>query len=151
MNFSRKTITNLLATHLDAEAAQGYERAIFDMCCRIDNAKTPTLTTYKEMAYQKVGEILDANDKNERLKRYRDVKKDVRGWKSSAYSEPQRAYQQLLSRSVQKPEAVKDTVKCKNKQCDSFDFYKWSQQTRSGDEGMTHFRQCRTCGKRDRE
>lgn len=58
-------------------------------------------------------------------------------------------YHETLRIANTKPEAVKGLHICKFCKCD--EFYIWSAQTRSGDEGTTNYKQCKGCGKRGRE
>ncbi|HMP28088.1 MAG TPA: late expression factor LEF-5 [Saprospiraceae bacterium] len=79
-----------------------------------------------------------------------DLKEHKVSWESSFFVKLKERYEKALDKSVQRPTAVQGVYKCKNKGCSSDLFYTWTMQTRSGDEGMTHFRECAKCGKRGR-
>ena len=61
----------------------------------------------------------------------------------------------LVLRVKIKPECRKGLYKCKNKKngkvCGCDEFYCWQQQTRSADEPMTLFAQCKDCGRKIKE
>lgn len=70
------------------------------------------------------------------------------------YTDEKNRYFDTLEFNDAKPEAVKGLHICKGspgKPCGCDEFYIWSSQTRSGDEGTTNYRQCKACGKRSRE
>jgi len=67
----------------------------------------------------------------------------------SVYTDEKNRYHDTLEFNDAKPEAVKGLHVCKKCKCD--EFYIWSSQTRSGDEGTTNYRQCKGCGTRNRE
>lgn len=72
----------------------------------------------------------------------------------SVYTDEKNRYFDTLEFNDSKPEAVKGLHICKGspgKPCGCDEFYIWSSQTRSGDEGTTNYRQCKACGKRSRE
>lgn len=69
------------------------------------------------------------------------------------YIDEKNKYLDTLEFNDTKPEAVKGLKPCKGKPgypCGCDEFYIWSAQTRSADEGTTNFEQCKECGKRRR-
>lgn len=71
----------------------------------------------------------------------------------SVYTDEKNKYLDTLEFNDAKPEAVKGLKPCKGspgKPCGCDEFYIWSAQTRSADEGTTNFEKCKECGKRRR-
>lgn len=67
------------------------------------------------------------------------------------YSSEKEQYLETLRINNTKPEAVKGLKPCKGSPgypCGCDEFYIWSAQTRSADEGTTNFEKCKKCGKR---
>jgi DNA-directed RNA polymerase subunit M/transcription elongation factor TFIIS len=143
----RETVLNILIRKMDNNQAVEYEKGLYEL-------SAGDMTEYKTLAYEKLGQLIDCN-LEARKAVLEDIKEGLVGWDSSFYTKQKSTYERNMDRSVQKPSATKGLYKCKNitpdgKQCVSDEFYTWSQQTRSGDEGMTHFRECAKCGKRGR-
>ena len=135
---------------LNKPSAENYEKAIYAFCERQSKGKV-TVDGYRRLAYDKLGQLIEANNREEREQILKDIRNNVEGWDACVYSKQLEAYTMSMDRSVMKPKAVKGLHKCKEKNCGSDEFYIWSAQTRSSDEGMTHFRQCAKCGKRGKE
>lgn len=137
---------------LGEKSAVKYETAIYNMCVRICKDEGEKIEDiYPQIAYDKLGQILMAKTSLDRSKILNDLKNAVEDWDSCIYEHQKFEYSRLMDRSVQKPQAVKGAYTCKYKGCGSDEFYVWSVQLKSGDEGMSQFRQCAICGKRRKE
>lgn len=149
----RESCQKALAEKLGEKSAVKYETAIYNMCVRIAKRDGDGITVehvYPEVAFDKVGQLMVATAV-ERTKILNDLKNTVEDWDSCVYFEQQTEYNKCMNRAVEKPTAVKGVYKCNNKGCKSDDFYMWSVQTKSGDEGMTQYRRCAICGKQKKE
>ncbi len=169
---ARRIITLKLKEYFDFDQAVAYEKAIFLMAQNASGvdptirSESVNLDAYNRIAYEKVGEFAIEPDKVKRaintVEMWDDSGESV--WSSPAYEEHETRYYSALDRSQQKPKAVKGVHKCRARVqgsgarpgglpiiCGSDEFYMWSAQTRSSDEGMTHFRQCAKCGARGKE
>lgn len=149
----RKCVKEILKKkHVKAETIEIFENAVYDMCvkiCKIIGAKVKE--EYSSLAYEKIGEFLERPKNVTEDEILQDIKKCVQGYDSVAFKQEKFDYNRFMDRSVQKPTPVKGAYFCKEKECKSDLFYIWSLQTRGGDEGMTHYRQCATCGKRGKQ
>jgi DNA-directed RNA polymerase subunit M/transcription elongation factor TFIIS len=151
MKALRESIIEVLVDGgLNKPSAENYEKAMYDASGRIDGG-TPTKDTYSKFAYDKVGQLRGAKDRTEREKILSDIRKDVEGWDACVYEDQRKAHRSAMDVSVLKPKAVKGLYKCKNPDCKSDEFYTWSLQVNSSDEGMRHFRACAKCGQRGKE
>ena len=152
MKALRSTIVSTLVDSggLNKPSAENYEKAIYAMCVRLEK-DPPTRETYSRIAYDKVGQIVSAKDRPAREKIIADMRNDVEGWDACVYDTQRATYNALMDRSVLKPKAIKGLYKCKDKECQSDEFYVWQEQRRSGDEAMSTLRQCAVCGKRGKE
>lgn len=145
----RKRSTTVLSSK---KIAEKYETAIYNMAVRVAKRDGQKITeVYPVIAYDKLGQIVVAKTSLERHKILNDLKNAVEDWDSCVYNSPRSEYNRMMDRSIQKPKAVKGVYVCKQKNCGSDEFYVWSQQTRSSDEGMSQMRQCAHCGKRRKE
>jgi len=152
MDHKRRSVVRALMKVVGPKSAENYEKAIYDMCSRVaEKDEVECDAVYASLSYEKVGQFVASRSREEREAVFADIRGDVCGWKSAIYKPQYENKMRLLKRSREKPKAVKGDRKCKAKGCDSDEFYVWSQQTRSGDEGMTHYFQCAKCGKRGRE
>lgn len=142
--------TLISAGRLNEPSAKNYEKAVFEMTSRLDGG-TPSKETYARVAYDKVGQLVNAKDREEREKILADMKRDVDGWDACVYENQLSMYNASMDRSVLKPRAVKGLYKCREKDCGSEEFYVWQEQRRSSDEGATVMRQCFRCGRRGKE
>lgn len=140
----------LVGSGLNDASAANYEKAIYNMCTRLDEGKA-TSETYKKMAYDKIGQLVSAQNREEREKILADIRSDKTGWEASVYSQQEENYKASMDRSTLKPKAIKGMYKCKVRSCQSDLFYVWQEQRRSGDESMSVIRQCSRCGKRGQE
>lgn len=143
----RKEIYLLLRKQLsiDEQTAKTYECYIYKLAKGNDD----TLLFYTNIAFEKLGELVMSKEDPDKFQMVVNSIRENKGfWESAAFDGAREKYEKMLDKSVQKPKAVQGVYKCKNKGCSSDLFYTWSMQTRSGDEGMTHFRECAKCGKR---
>ena len=149
----RQAVKSSLSKKIDdASAVDTYENAIYDMCVRLAKQRGVKVGgMYTTAAFEKVGHLLEAKNDTARDLVLKDIEKGVEGRDSVVFDEQKYTYDRFMDRAVLKPTAVKGVHVCKDKQCGSDEFYIWSSQDRSGDEGMTHRRQCARCGKRGKE
>ena len=150
MDKVRAKVVGCLQTKLKPSSAKKYEASIYNMCCRLNGGKA-SLTTYQRMAYDKVGQLIQAKDTESRNAILDDIENDVEGWGSSAYEPQFTRYEKAMNSSIEKPKPVKLPYKCKVKECDSYMFYIWSAQVRGCDESSSNYRQCFKCGKISKE
>jgi DNA-directed RNA polymerase subunit M/transcription elongation factor TFIIS len=145
---ARDAIRKSLSWYLYDEDVERLENCLYDICKKSN-------LSYDEIAYEKVGQISTNPDSIEQV--ITDVKNIAIGYDSCVYEEYYNDYMRKLDKSQQKPTPTKGVYVCKNKHaitgkiCGSDEFYVWSKQTRSADEGMTIMRECAKCGKRGRE
>lgn len=126
---------------LDHPAAVKYENEIHDIHMQLDSTKV----AYNRFAYDAIG-LMKLNPSQKTLDELHE-KGDI--FESELFNEARQARTLFLCRLNFKPVASKGVYFCKN--CGSDEFYLWTQQTRSMDEGSTQFRQCKKCGKRGKE
>lgn len=160
MKNARSTIVNALIKHFPREKAMTYEKAIFNVATGSYDPEVHEeddfVELYTSVAYERVAQLINAPTETDRLVIVVDMQADdgslgaVR-WDSCVYDEHRERYEASLNRSQQRPKPVKGVHLCKDPKCRSDVFYIWSLQTRGGDEGMTHYRQCAKCGKRGKE
>ena len=120
-----------------------FEKSLFELSLE-------SKVDYAQLAYDMIG-LLHTDSTIAK----KDLDEKRIGFDSSFFEDAKAQHLKQLSRINEKPKAVKGVYKCSAKLkdgsvCGSDSFFMWSQQTRSGDEGMTHFRQCEKCGKRNK-
>lgn len=164
MKAIRATVVSTLQDTVGPTKAKKYEGVIFALANRLwpvleDESLLDTL--YKKIAYEKLGQLLEAKTDEDRTTIIADVEEDdgsvyedpdnIINWNDAAYENHRLRYVSEMDRTQQRPKAVKGMYTCKMKGCNSDEFYVWQQVTRSADEGSTNFRQCARCGKRGKE
>ena len=147
----RKSSLRVLKQKLGEKSAVKYETAIYNMCVKIAKRDGEDIEeVYVNVAYDKLGQIL-TSDALGRSKILNDLKNTVEDWDSYVYFDHQAEYNREIDRSILKVVSVKGVYTCKVKGCRSDEFYMWTAQTKSCDEGSSQFRQCAICGKRKKE
>lgn len=151
MEPQRSAVRDILSQEISENSkVKDVEKSIYNLCVRLakirGNVKAGDI--YNKIAFEKIGHIMQTKDIEKVLN---DIENNKVGWESSVFSKQLVVYERMLDRSVLKPTAVKGVYLCKEKGCGSDEFYTWSQQTRSCDEGSTAFRECARCGKRGKQ
>ena len=151
---SRKSVTTVLKKHLgDEKEAVKLEKEIYKMCQRLSETEYEDNTVeevYDKYAYEKVGDIINADGEEEINNVINDIKKDIIDWESAPYKEFRERRDEENKQIVQGIKTVKSDYKCKNKECGSRECIQVPMQTRSGDEGTTIFITCLKCGRKGR-
>lgn len=148
----RGSVTDVLSEKFACETVEKYEEALYAAAVKKSKiTKISKNKVYAELSYEKLGQIMEAKTKAERKLIMDEINKGVNEWESNFYSEQKEIYKKLMDKSVAKPKAVKGIHRCKERGCDSDEFYVWAQQDRSGDEASSQYRQCAKCGKRRKE
>jgi len=155
MKTCRAAAVSTLMEYFPKDKCISYEKAIFNLV----SSKTdgmPDIDDYSAIAYERIGQLINAETEVDRNIILVDMQGDTDSsgpvsWYSCVYDEHKEKHQASIDRSQQRPKPVKGMYVCKDPSCKSDEFYVWSAQTRSSDEGMTHFRQCSRCGKRGKE
>ena len=155
MKAARAATVDSFLKHFPKEKAVVYEKAIFNVASLAADGEMPDVDMYASIAYERIFQLVTASNETDRLVILVDMQADPGtsgvSWDSCVYDDHKEKYQASIDRSQQRPKPVKGLHVCKNPRCGSDEFYVWSLQTRSSDEGMTNFRQCSKCGKRGRE
>jgi DNA-directed RNA polymerase subunit M/transcription elongation factor TFIIS len=136
----RKIIRKYLRKFFSKEESEKYEDDIYKSCGSI---------LYTSYAYEKIGQLVQYKDDKKMIKKI--LKDNNIDWNSCIYDQQKKDNNKILDIMMTKPKASKGIYKCRNKECDSDEFFIFQFQTRSGDEGMTTYRQCIKCGKRKKE
>lgn len=142
---SRKHCISVLAEKLGEKSAKKYESAIYEMSQNVDGGD------YNNLAYDKISQILSAESAAKRREILNDIKNFTETWDSTVYKQQKILYDRTMDRTVQKLKSLKGVYVCNYKGCKSDEFYVWSAQTKSCDEGTTQYRQCAQCNKRKKE
>jgi DNA-directed RNA polymerase subunit M/transcription elongation factor TFIIS len=166
MKAARATVVTSLTKHFPKDKATRYEKAMFGIVTASmseDDGATDlddeiNMELYASIAYERIAQLINAKNETDRLIIVVDMQRqasegpyDAVSWSSTVYDDYKDKYESTLNRSQQRPKPVKGAYICKDPKCKSDEFYMWSSQTRGGDEGMTNFRQCARCGKRNKE
>lgn len=152
MDALRQKVRDTLGDKLGPNSSNNYEKAIYRMASEVakrDGVKVRDV--YGSIAFDKVGQIMGAKTKEDRLVVLEEIKESVEGWESESYKPQKDLYTATLDRSVQKPKAIKGLHVCRKKDCRNDEFYYWMVQGRSCDEQMTSMRACARCGTRGKE
>lgn len=137
---SREIIQTILETKFPKNISTAYENEIFKMCERLK-------ISYEKYAYEKVGEIMETDDKDARKKIATDIVNDRSEIYNSSIYKPFDEQKSIDNERIINPPTIqKSLYKCKH--CHSDKTWSYQHQTRSGDEGMTTFINCSECGKR---
>lgn len=138
----RKTVLKYLVKFLEnRKLAIRIERKLYKHTKKAD---------YDRIAYQLIGLVSEKRGKSDVSFLILNIEKCTIDLQSFIYSDLYTDRENEFLQFLQKAKAVKGVYKC-NKECGSDLFFIWMEQTRSGDEGMTAFRQCAKCGKRGKE
>jgi len=154
LSVSRKSVTTVLKKHLgnDSEAVN-LEKEIYKMCQRLSKGEYEDNTVeeiYDKYAYEKVGDIINADGEEERNKVANDIKNEVLDWNSAPYKEFRERREEENKQVAEGLDTGKSDYQCKNKECGSRECIQTMMQTRSGDEGFTVFVTCLKCGRKGR-
>ena len=144
----RARVVECLEQIVIPKAAKIYENEIYSMCERISKKERIDITElYSIIAYEKLGELIDAKDKESRQQIIADIRKDKILWESSVYSKYKEKRDKVNSTISEGIKIQAGEFKCKK--CGSRDCFPYNQQTRGADEGMTTFVICK-CGAKTR-
>lgn len=155
MKVARASVVSVLIKHFPKEKAVNYEKAIFNSAVSKIVDGLPDVDFYAGLAYERIAQFIGASNEMERLAIIVDMQNNGAteevAWSAAIYENHREKHDATLQRSQQRPKPVRGMHICKDPACKSDEFYMWSLQTKGGDEGMTHFRQCTRCGKRGKE
>jgi len=143
----RSTLTTL-QIRFNEDASSRFEKIIFDASVKISEETGQTIEkVYPSYCYEKIGELMNSK-KNNRELILKDIENCVHSYSSAFYNPNLEKMKETLAKLLLKPKPLKTGHKCKK--CGNDEFYIWTQQTQSADEGSTQFRQCSRCGQRGR-
>jgi len=143
----RQGVINALEIKLPPKIAKNYEKAIHKMCIASEESEDLN-TVYAQYAYEKVGELLACECREDREKVLKDIKERVTGFDSMSYSE-------IKDNALINARVLTEGMKVKKgeipcKKCKSTETYYYSAQTRTADEGQSVFVICTSCGTKGR-
>ena len=135
---------------LTPKVAANYEKAIYKMCCRIAETDEDIDDVYAQQAYEKVGELMLCECRDDREKVLADIKGDIVRFDSTSYSEIRNEAEIDARILTEGMKIKKGEIPCKNPKCKSTETYYYSLQTRSADEGSSIYLTCVKCGHKAR-
>jgi len=154
----RKAVAKALERNLKKETAKNYEKQIHRMCRRMveDNEKASEESDesseyisievlYPRIAYEKVGQLILCEDRQEREKILKDIKDNTTGFDTQPYEVFRQKQKEECSFTAQGPKVEEGEFPCRNPRCKSKRCYWYPLQTRSQDEGYTIFVTCIKC------
>ena len=150
-NSDRKAVVKVLERNLKKKTAENYEKQIYRMCKRMADENTDNMDwisieeLYPKIAYEKVGQIILCEDREEREKILADIKDNISGFDTHPYEAFRQKQKDECSFTAQGPKVEEGEFPCINPKCKSMRCYWYQLQTRSGDEGMTVFITCIKC------
>lgn len=148
---ARQAVVDALETKLGPKSSANFEERIWKMCNQLgEEYVEDTNEIYGKYAYEKVGCILAAKDRDDRAKVLNDIKGTVLDWDSHNYDEFRRRRNLDNAQIAEGVKVEKGEFKCRKKECKSNECYFYLQQDRSGDEGMTTYVVCTKCSTRYR-
>lgn len=143
---SRQSITRTLQSKLDEKSALHFENEIYKMCLYLSKEYDDTLEDiYNKFAYEKVGDIMNADGEEDRNGVLNDIKNGILGWKSAPYKEFRRKLEKDNSEIAKSISIEEGDLPCRNAKCGSKRCISYLSQDRSGDEGMTQHVICVDC------
>lgn len=139
---NKEEFIRILGGKIGEKSAINYEKAISKM---VKSITEDYEEVYSDIAYQKLGELMAANSKEERGEILKDIKEGKLNFDSSNWREI-RDKEEIERRIVAEGVKVKKgEIECKNPKCRSKECYYTSLQTRSADEPATIFSFCTKC------
>lgn len=139
---NKEEFIRILGGKIGEKSAINYEKAISKM---VKSITEDYEEVYSDIAYQKLGELMAANSKEERGEILKDIKEGKFNFDSSNWREI-RDKEEIERRIVAEGVKVKKgEIECKNPKCRSKECYYTSLQTRSADEPATIFSFCTKC------
>jgi DNA-directed RNA polymerase subunit M/transcription elongation factor TFIIS len=148
----RELVKSVLMSELGFKAttAKNYEAAIFSLSESIASLTEDDIDKiYRNISYEKLGELISARDKEQRMAIFTNIKKGVIGFDSCVYSIIKEKTESHLHEIAEGEEVAEGEFTCRK--CGSSKCSWVSVQTRSGDEAATIFVKCTHCGKRWKE
>ena len=154
LSSSRKAILSVLKKNLnDNNQATNFEKEIYKMCQRLSKDEFEGESVediYNKYAFEKIGDIISADGKEELDKILNDIKNEVIDWNSAPYDEFRKRRDEENEQVIQGLKTEKSDYQCKAKNCGSRECIQTLLQTRSGDEGFSIFVTCLKCGRKAR-
>nr|QBK85654.1 MAG: transcription factor S-II [Marseillevirus LCMAC101] len=156
-NSERKAVVKALKIKLKTKTAKNYEKQIYRMCERIvaddeteemSEGRTSIQDLYPNIAYEKVGHLLQCQDRQEREEILTDIKNCDTGFDTHPYETFRQKLKEVCSFTAQGPIVEEGEFPCRNSKCKSKRCFFYQLQTRSADEPMTTFVTCIKCKSR---
>lgn len=145
----RSKVVTILSTKMKDVTATNYEKAIHKMCKKLcDSTGDELLDIYNKYGFDKVGELMLCDTREQRERVLADIKEAVIGFSSSFYTDVREEDEMEVRILTEGVKVKKGEITCKNPKCRSTECYYISKQTRGGDEATTIFTFCSKCDTR---
>jgi DNA-directed RNA polymerase subunit M/transcription elongation factor TFIIS len=141
MKVARDAVRKILATKYNREQASTYEKQMYESCNNL--FKKDDVEAYKKYTYEKVGQLMSINGSVDVV--LKDIRDGKMGWECAIYNRQKENLEKQMSKNLEKPIIKEGAFICR---CGSKKTFFTQLQTSSGDEGMTTFVTCVTCGAR---
>jgi len=135
----RKEFRKILETKF-SEEAEKFEKQIYKYCTLKDG-------DYSEMGYQLLGLLMESS-KKERKPLLEEIRKGVDCWDFLVFSSYHNTLELKRGEVLTEVKLEKSEMKCRKKDCKSFETYIYQNQERSADEGATTYVVCVKCNSR---